>query len=527
MKNNKHSNVRKTTEQFIEEARQVHGDKYNYSKVEYINANTKVCIICPEHGEFWQRPYDHLNGHNCPKCIGRGAYKSTTQEFIEKAKNIHGDKYDYSKVEYINNHTNVCIICPVHGEFQQKPNSHLMGCGCPACAGNIKLTTEEFIEKTREIHGDKYDYSKAEYVDYYTKVCIICPDHGEFWQTPNSHLMGCGCPACVRNAKLTNVRTKILKRIERTAFELVDFDYKGYDDCNIVIKCKECGTIKKYKSIKCMINPTCTTCEYNRYKQRAIENVSKCKTFKEFREKYPNDEKWLRAKGLSEEITSHLKRGQGIGERLIYVYEIYVEGMKPHAYIGLTYNLEIRDKQHLYKGEEDSLWRFCKEHNVAMPKPKILLDYVPEGEASQMEAFYEKQYRERGFETINIAKCGGLGGGSNHTFEEISAIGKKYSSRNEWAKNDAASYAYAINHYKNVNGKKVKWIELIITETYKKPIIATNVNTNEIRIYESIYDTRKDGFDYSNVGRVCKNKRKSHKGWIFRYIKDGEIENVA
>lgn len=323
------------------------------------------------------------------------------------------------------------------------------------------------------------------------------------------------------------VRTKILERLDGTDFELVDFDYKGWSHCDLTVKCKECETIKIYKTFD-RIASKCPTCEYNKFKQRAIENISKCKTMKEFIKKHPNDYAWLRRNGLFEEMTSHLKRGHSKFDRLIYVYEIYVDG-KPHAYIGLTYNLEIRDKQHLYHGESDSLWRFCKEHNVALPKPKILMDYVPEDEASRMEGIFEQQYRERGFETINVAKCGGLGSGKKHTFEEIEAIGKKYSSRKEWEKNDRISYIYSINHYKNINGKNIKWIDLIIpqSKTAKKPIIAFNPKSKETRIYESIHDAEKDGFTHSAIYYVCNGKRAAHKGWIFRYIVDGEIENVA
>ena len=527
MKNNKRSNVRKTTEQFIEEARQVHGDKYGYSKVEYVNKHTKICVICPEHGEFWQTPKNHLRGDECPFCAGN--IKLTTEQFIEKARQVHGDKYDYSKVEYINAYTKVCIICPEHGEFWQTPNNHTNGkCGCPFCASNVKLTTEEFIEKARKVHGDKYDYSKVEYINSHTKVCIICPEHGEFWQTPSIHTDGiCGCPFCA-SKKVTNeqVRTKILERLEGTDFELVNVDYKGHRDCNVTIKCKECETIKTYARID-YIRKTCPTCEYNKRKRRAIENVSKCKTMKEFRKKYYNDYDWFRRKCLLEEMTCHLEYGHGNLERLIYVYEIYIDGMKPHAYIGLTYNLEARDKQHLYQGKRDSLWKFCKEHNVAMPKPKILMDYVPEDEASQMEAFYEKQYREKGFETINVAKCGGLGGGSNHTFEEIEAIGKKYPSRSEWNKNDNDSYQYAHKHYKKVNRKNVRWVDLIIPNKIeqRKPVIGYNPKTKETRIYESIHATQKDGFNYQCVHNVCRGACNTHKGWIFRYKNNGEQNN--
>ena len=183
---------KKTTEQFIQEAIKIHGIRYDYSKVNYINANTKVCIICPEHGEFWQEPHSHLNGNGCGKCVGKGF---TTEEFIEKARKIHGNKYDYSKVDYKGAKIKVCIICPRCGEFWQTPDSHLnRGSGCNIC--NLAMTTEEFIKKANSVHNYTYDYSKTEYTRTHNKVCIICPKHGEFWQTPNGHLGGDGCPKC-------------------------------------------------------------------------------------------------------------------------------------------------------------------------------------------------------------------------------------------------------------------------------------------------------------------------------------------
>ena len=338
------------TEKFIEKARKVHGDKYDYSKVDYKYCRTHVCIICPVHGEFWQTPQTHLVGSGCPEC-GKisSALKSklTQEEFIEKAKKIHGNKYNYSKVKYNGWDKKVCIVCPEHGEFWQTPSEHIHKhqkhgcpkCGeikskilsltkgretfkkfleehslyvaniddyvnrntpitiickkhgpfqitpnslflqktpCPNCREELKkpkkekkvidykqefihklevkypnrfgyektsyvnreteiclydkilkeyvtvnpssllscnslskvkgyektnLPTVEFIEKARKIHGDKYNYSKVNYVDSKTKVCIICPEHGEWWQTPNQHLKGCGCSYCAGNVK--------------------------------------------------------------------------------------------------------------------------------------------------------------------------------------------------------------------------------------------------------------------------------------------------------------------------------------
>ena len=134
--------------------------------------------------------------------------------FIEKARQIHNDKYDYSKVNYVNSRTKVCIICPTHGEFWQTPHNHLKGYGCAECGKEkshlSKITTEDFIVKSKEIHGNKYDYSKACYKTCDIKVCIICPEHGEFWQTPSNHINGSGCPKCA-NEKRKNTLLKDTK----------------------------------------------------------------------------------------------------------------------------------------------------------------------------------------------------------------------------------------------------------------------------------------------------------------------------
>ena len=208
-------------EEFIKRAKEIHGDKYDYSKVEYINSQTKVCIICPEHGEFWQRANEHLQGRGCLKCC-HDKRKSNVNNFIKQAKEVHGDKYDYSKVEYKTALTKVCIICPEHGEFWQTPHSHLKGCGCLKCCREIqnekkKITQLGWIERAKEIHGDKYDYSKVEYIDSRIKVCIICPKHGEFWQVANRHLRGGGCPKC-KNSTLEN---KVLLLLEKNNIKYV------------------------------------------------------------------------------------------------------------------------------------------------------------------------------------------------------------------------------------------------------------------------------------------------------------------
>ena len=208
-----------------------------------------MCIICPEHGEFWQTPNKHIiHKHGCPKCAKNGV-KLTTEEFIEKAKEVHGDKYNYSKVKYVNAHTKVCIICPKHGEFLMEPGCHIFKQGCPKCGKEntikkIKKNKKEFVKKAKEIHKNKYDYSKVNYINNKTKVCIICPVHGEFWQTPNDHLDGHGCPKC-NERKLeketrfflmeNNIKFEYQKRFSWLGKQSLDFYLPDY---NIAIECQ-------------------------------------------------------------------------------------------------------------------------------------------------------------------------------------------------------------------------------------------------------------------------------------------------
>lgn len=199
-------------ETFIEKSRKRHGDKYDYSKVQYVDSLTKVCIVCPEHGEFWQTPQGHVRGYECPECAKkRQGKRSNVDEFIAKAKEVHGEKYDYSKVNYVNAMTKVTIICPTHGEFEMIPMNHIMGQGCPKCHGR-GLTQEEVIERFKEVHGDKYDYSQVVFTKMHEKVKIICPKHGEFYQTPAKHYSHKqGCPKCGKEER----KLKRLKNTER------------------------------------------------------------------------------------------------------------------------------------------------------------------------------------------------------------------------------------------------------------------------------------------------------------------------
>lgn len=189
-----------TKEQFIEKANKQHNNKYDYSNLVIGNVKTKVKIICPFHGEFEQNIHNHLKGSGCSKCNG-GVDSKGNEKFILDSKKVHGDKYDYSLVDYKNYKTNVTVICKEHGEFSQRPGHHTAGSGCPSCKVEKirkinKKTQDVFVEESSLIHKNKYDYSKTVYKGIKNKVFIICPEHGEFEQLADSHNKGKGCPRC-------------------------------------------------------------------------------------------------------------------------------------------------------------------------------------------------------------------------------------------------------------------------------------------------------------------------------------------
>lgn len=201
--------LKKDTKSFIEEARAIHGERYDYGQTEYKGARDKVTIICPKHGAFEQQASNHLRlAIPCLQCSyeARGVKSSYTLEnFLNNANSIHKNLYDYSLVpkSFKNLSDRVRIICSTHGEFVKSATNHIRGQGCPKCAV-IKLaekflkSSEDFVKDAKQVHGDKYDYSKSEYTGAFDSIKIICPSDGMFVQTPTSHLAGVGCPKCSR-----------------------------------------------------------------------------------------------------------------------------------------------------------------------------------------------------------------------------------------------------------------------------------------------------------------------------------------
>ena len=242
----------KTNEEIIKEYKEVHGDKYDYSLVDYKKSLSFVKVICPEHGEFSILSKEHLTGNGCAKCAGKNR---TTEDVINIFNEVHGNKYDYSLVDFKLNNIRLKIICPEHGLFEQLFDVHSKGHGCPLCGGYFKYTKDEWINKANITHNNKYDYSLVEYKNSKTKLKIICSEHGEFEQDPAAHLLGNGCPKC----KVSKKRKTLQKFI---------------DDANIVHNNKYNYSITKYKYARSRIDIICP--EHGIFNQMACSHLTGC-----------------------------------------------------------------------------------------------------------------------------------------------------------------------------------------------------------------------------------------------------------
>lgn len=222
----------KSRDYYIARFKDTHGDRYDYSKFNYVSCYEKVTIICRIHGEFKQRTSNHIQGKGCQKCAA--CFRYSTEEIKDCFKIVHGDKYNYSKVEYVNESTKVCIICPKHGEFLQTAWKHKDGGNCPECAAlsravKRKIPHEKILKRFKAAHGDRYDYSKADFVNMADKVEVVCKKHGSFWQAPITHKKGVGCPNCADENKHGFTLTKYAK--------ISEDKYKGIAYLYL-IKCK-------------------------------------------------------------------------------------------------------------------------------------------------------------------------------------------------------------------------------------------------------------------------------------------------
>jgi hypothetical protein len=226
---------------FVKRSGVIHKRKYGYEKTIYVKATEKVIITCPTHGDFLQTPNNHLAGHGCPKC--KGVKKSlSVEDFMHKAKAAHKGRYKYADLSDRRLTTKIKIVCPSHGEFTQDIKVHLAGHGCPKCKGGSKITTAEFINRARMKHGERYRYTKSKYTNAVTPVTITCPTHGDFLQTPGSHISGRGCSQCGLEKKTsTRLQSTLVKlRSDYPEYQFSSINRAGNTSV-LSINCKEHG----------------------------------------------------------------------------------------------------------------------------------------------------------------------------------------------------------------------------------------------------------------------------------------------
>lgn len=229
-----------TVEDFIAKARVVHGDRYDYARVVYVNNTTRILVGCKTHGFFSVIPSSHSSGKHCIKCQGKFPLDRAT--FVLKASELHKNEYSYENVgEIFGNKTKVSVTCKLHGGFPISPNNHLSGRGkCPTCQGRRK-DTAVFVAQATAVFGDRYDYSKTEYVRAMSKVTVTCRKHGDFLTGPNNHLHGYGCQIC--GGSLKHTHSKFVERARAIHGDKYDYTQVNYTNCatNVTILCKTHG----------------------------------------------------------------------------------------------------------------------------------------------------------------------------------------------------------------------------------------------------------------------------------------------
>lgn len=206
-------------QEFIYRANQIHNFIYTYENTIYIDSKTKLVVTCKIHGPFEIAADNHLQGQGCKNCkyirVALIRKENAKATFINKSFKIHGNKYDYSQVNYIGAKSDITILCPIHGPFSQTPNNHLNGAGCPICGEEycktVRLSTSAiFIKKAKQKHPN-YSYNDSIYINAKTKITVTCLTHGPYTQLPSVHLNGQGCPHCRSSRgeeEITNILTK-------------------------------------------------------------------------------------------------------------------------------------------------------------------------------------------------------------------------------------------------------------------------------------------------------------------------------
>lgn len=239
-------------EEFIARSKMAHGDRYDYSNSIVGGMKNRISIRCRDHGEFSVTASRHYRaGAGCPTCFWstRKASVATLDEFINEALIVHGNIYDYSKVDFVALQKSVTIVCREHGEFKQSAYNHIKDKnGCPTCAkaksGKAAKTLVEFVAEARAVHGNKYDYSQTVYTKAIAKVAIICKKHGVFMQSADSHIRGFGCRKCSRNTRSSEDYFQEVVEKHKNYYDYSDAVYTNITDHVTGIVCPRHGAFQ-------------------------------------------------------------------------------------------------------------------------------------------------------------------------------------------------------------------------------------------------------------------------------------------
>lgn len=407
--------------------------------------------------------------------------KLTTEEFVKKAREVHGDKYDYSKVEYVNAKTKICIICKEHGEFEQSPQKHLAGQGCIKChraslAKRYSLGKEKFIEKATDIHHGFYDYSAVEYVNSHTHVQIICPLHGAFQQNPASHLQGHGCPICadVENGKRKRKWTYEKCQEEAKKFKTKTAFQKGHPGAYLYAR--RHGFLKNFDWFEEIKKP-------NGYwtRERCEEESRKYHSKKEFVRGCPAAHHAAVVNGWLEDFNWLINQRIDIAEDKIDSVYVYIFQTTKAAYVGRTLirRQKKRDQEHVFNLDNDNVAKYARKHHIPVPPMQILESNLTLEEGQAREDYWRNWYEQQGYTMLNRIATG-VGKGS------LGAIGqgkwnkrtcyeeaKKYKTSSEFEYGSSGAYSAAringwLNDYTWFAVLKQEWNEQTCFNEAKK-----------------------------------------------------------
>lgn len=292
--------ITKHKSEFLSRVKGVHGDKYQYNVTKYLSPHVKMEMTCPKHGTFLQKPYDHLSGKGCKRCAVEAhanKIRFDTATFIAKSNLVHNNKYDYRKTNYIDVVSTVVITCPVHGDFEQNAGGHMQGSGCFLCgrrlwALSVTNTTENFIIRAKEKHGDRYDYTKSVYEHCDRPVIIVCKTHGDFLQAPSSHMSGMGCKKCSNDAAreaYTLTTEAFLEKAKLKHGDRYSYDKVKYVSYNtpVIITCSVHGDFEQTPGVH-IRGSGCRKCDGAARSFTTVEFVERAKIMHGDRYDYSN-----------------------------------------------------------------------------------------------------------------------------------------------------------------------------------------------------------------------------------------------